>query len=294
MTINELKFNIENKVSLKKLVIFKISDNDFIPIQYIKEISKYENKSIKYIELLDEIDTLNVFNNISNDLYVYRTDNFDLKDNSIKTVTNLFIICKKITTDYYNEYIIEVPKLEDWQIKDYVYSLAEGVDTNKLDELINSCKNNIYALEQEINKLFIFSKDERKYVFEQLELDNAFGNTDEYNIFNFSNALIKKDIETLFKIYKKIKSSDIDPIGLVTILYNNFKNIINVQLSKNASAQELGLTPKQFWAIKYSCGYYSKEQLINAFKVITNIDKLIKTGYLSANDVIDYLLIKIL
>ena len=54
MTINELKLKIENKVNISEPVIFKITDDDFIPMQYIHEISKYENKSIQFIDDLTE------------------------------------------------------------------------------------------------------------------------------------------------------------------------------------------------------------------------------------------------
>ena len=128
MTIKDLKFYIENNSDINKLIIFKIADIDFIPIQYIKEIAKYMKKSIKYIDSVNGLSNINIFDDVSNILYVYRTDNFDIRDDSLKSIDNLFIICKKVCNDNYKDYIIDVPKLEDWQIKDFAYSLADGVD----------------------------------------------------------------------------------------------------------------------------------------------------------------------
>lgn len=295
MTIKDLKFYIENNSDINKLIIFKIADIDFIPIQYIKEIAKYMKKSIKYIDSVNGLSNINIFDDVSNILYVYRTDNFDIRDDSLKFIDNLFIICKKVCNDDYKDYVIDVPKLEDWQIKDFAYSLADGVDQSNLDTLVNSCKNNIYRLEYEIKKLSIFSKDERKYLYEQFVQDDVFSSLNEYNIFTFTNAILHRDIETLFKLYKNLETTGLDPMALVNILYNNFKKLIDVQLSKGLSPQQLGLTSSQYWAIKHqSCGCYTKDELVNIYRLLADIDRQLKTGYISSENIIDYLLVKIL
>lgn len=295
MTIKDLKFYIENNSDINKLIIFKIADIDFIPIQYIKEIAKYMKKSIKYIDSVNGLSNVNIFDDVSNILYVYRTDNFDIRDDSLKFIDNLFIICKKVYNDDYKDYVIDVPKLEDWQIKDFAYSLADGVDQSNLDTLVNSCKNNIYRLEYEIKKLSIFSKDERKYLYEQFVQDDVFSSLNEYNIFTFTNAILYRDIETLFKLYKNLETTGLDPMALVNILYNNFKKLIDVQLSKGLSPQQLGLTSSQYWAIKHqSCGCYTKDELVNIYRLLADIDRQLKTGYISSENIIDYLLVKIL
>ena len=295
MTIKDLKFYIENNSDINKLIIFKIADIDFIPIQYIKEIAKYMKKSIKYIDSVNGLSNINIFDDVSNIFYVYRTDNFDIKDDSLKFIDNLFIICKKVCNDDYKDYVIDVPKLEDWQIKDFAYSLADGVDQSNLDTLVNSCKNNIYRLEYEIKKLSIFSKDERKYLYEQFVQDDVFSSLNEYNIFTFTNAILHRDIETLFKLYKNLETTGLDPMALVNILYNNFKKLIDVQLSKGLSPQQLGLTSSQYWAIKHqSCGCYTKDELVNIYRLLADIDRQLKTGYISSENIIDYLLVKIL
>lgn len=295
MTIKDLKFYIENNSDINKLIIFKIADIDFIPIQYIKEIAKYMKKSIKYIDSVNGLSNINIFDDVSNIFYVYRTDNFDIRDDSLKFIDNLFIICKKVCNDDYKDYVIDVPKLEDWQIKDFAYSLADGVDQSNLDTLVNSCKNNIYRLEYEIKKLSIFSKDERKYLYEQFVQDDVFSSLNEYNIFTFTNAILHRDIETLFKLYKNLETTGLDPMALVNILYNNFKKLIDVQLSKGLSPQQLGLTSSQYWAIKHqSCGCYTKDELVNIYRLLADIDRQLKTGYISSENIIDYLLVKIL
>ena len=109
-----------------------------------------------------------------------------------------------------------------------------------------------------------------------------------------TNAILKKDLVAISHIFKDIENIDVEPIGLVTILYNNFKNVINVQLSNNPTADKLGMKSNQFNAIRYNCGYYSKESLNKILEILTNIDKQIKIGEMPIDILVDYLIIKIL
>ena len=74
----------------------------------------------------------------------------------------------------------------------------------------------------------------------------------------------------------------------------NIKNIINIQLDNKATAESLGMTTKQFNAIKYNIGYFNKQSLIEIFNIITDIDYKLKSGQLPANLIIDYLMLNIL
>ena len=96
-------------------------------------------------------------------------------------------------------------------------------------------------------------------------------------------------------VYKEIQNIDVEPFGLIALLINNFRNVIDVQLSRNATAESLGLSGKQFWAIKnYSCGFYNREELIEIFEFLNDIDYKIKSGELNTSILIDYIICKIL
>lgn len=285
MTINELKLKIENKVNISEPVIFKITDDDFIPMQYIHEISKYENKSIQFIDDLTEFLKNRLFFNNLNYIYVFKCDIFEL-DTSFDNLVDIFIICKSIKTKKYNKFITEVPKLENWQIKDYIMSLCSGIDVVNADMLIK-CQPDMYAINNEISKIKLFSKDEQLYILSKL-IENK--NVNNYNIFSFSNAIMGKNIQQISDVYNQIS---INPIQLLSILYNNFKLLLSIQLSKNISYQDLKISYPQFIAISHFCGIYTKNDLIRILKFLTGVDKQIKTGQLQTNEIIDYILIHI-
>ena len=298
MNIETLKKKIENKELDYDFTIFKISDINFIPLQYLDNIKKLKSCEITYLnnesKLIPTEDIFG-FSNNDYDMKVLFTDELNIDDIKILDSDNTFVVCKKIKEEeLYKDNIVYVPKLESWQIKDYVYSLCEGVNTKYLDKLIDICKNDIFRLEQEINKLNIFSEEDRQKLFQELLSENMFDDLSEHNIFDMSNAIIKKDYSSLRNLYLEIDNIDCEPLGLLTTLINNFRNIIFVQLGNNSSAEKYNMTTKQFWEVKYNCGFYKRDELIKIFNFLTDIDRQIKTGNFPMEILVDYIITKVL
>ena len=212
-------------------------------------------------------------------------------------VKNTFIICKKVAKeveDFYDEYIVDVPKLEDWQIKDFVYSTAQGVDIEDLDELIKVCNHDIFRINQELKKIKLFDEKERKYAFKDFKSDGIFSDLSELTIFDLSSAIMKRDVNTIRRVLEVIDQIDVEPIGLQKVLLNNFRDVILVQLNINPTPQyfeqKFGWKTGKFWAIKYTCSYYTKEQLVNIFKFLTSI----KFGDIPEDKLVSYLITHIM
>ena len=296
MKLQELKYELEHSSNFKDnlFIIFKYSDNDFLAKQYINQIAKLKQLPVVFIDKIEFNKSKDLFNinETPDQIRIFETNIFELDDVQLFSEQNLFVICKKITNEkLFEQNTINLPKLEKWQISDYVYSIANGVPEKDLDYLIELCNYDIYRLEQELKKLKIFDEKEQNYVFQSLKQDDAFNDLSNYSIFNFTNALLKKDKAQLLSIYKEIDRIDIEPVGLITVLYNNLKNIIKIQLARNPSPETTNIDKKQFYAIqKYSCGFYTPQQLIQLFLKITDLDRQFKSGYISVNYIIDYIL----
>jgi len=302
MDLKIFKQSIENKQVTIPFLIFQYVDNDFLPKQYLNAIKNILNVDIDYIEDINTIINLNndIFglSDSDNNLKVYVTDTFDNDNLNLLKENNTVVITKKLSDeskDTFKDNILIFPKLEDWQVKDYVYSLANGIAENKLDHLIEICKNDIYRLDKELSKLKLFTEQERKYVYDKFVDEGIFEDLSNHNIFDFTNAIIRKDIPSLISLYKEIEKIDVEPLGLVTTLYNNFRNIISIQLNPSATAEALGMPSNRFWAIKkYSCGFYNREQLLRSFYLITDIDRRLKIGEITTDIMIDYIVCHVL
>ena len=59
------------------------------------------------------------------------------------------------------------------------------------------------------------------------------------------------------KLYAELNKIDVEPLGLVKLLYDNLKVIISIQLDPNTTAESIGIASNRFWAIKKNnCGFY--------------------------------------
>ena len=303
MTLQELKLAIESGTIPDNLIIFKNSESSFIAAQYIRAIAVKKNLEINYVEDLKSVlkDYGSIFNSIDLEtdsiLNVYKVDTLKHIPHSLAQINNLIIITNKIedkeVENLFSSYIINVPKLEDWQWKDYVYSLCEGVEPSNLDWLLNICKDTD-RLHNEVQKISLFNAGERKYLFEDLIRDGFLDDLSSFNIFNIINMICRKDLDSLRNIILDLDKIDINEFGLLTLLTKNFKNLISVQLSFNPTPESTGLDTKQLYALKKMPKVYSQDQLVNIYSFLCDIDRQVKSGELPSEIMVNYLITKIL
>lgn len=301
LDIGTVKTSIETKSIDDKLIIFYCKDEYFIAYQYVKEIAKQKNKRIHYLESMPA-STSSAFDlfgtqDIEDDIRVFSCEEFISTNSQLAEEKNLYIITNKIdkkTKELFDEYIVEIPKLETWQIKDYVYSNAEGVDSKNLDWLIEVCQGDINRIDNELSKIKLFSENEQKYLFDSMKSEGAFRDVSTFNVFNITNAITSKDITLLLNSLREIKSIDAEPLGVVTLLYQGFRKLIQVWLAKNPTPDNTGLKSNVIYAINRSPRVYSKNQLLRCFLEMTDIDRKLKTGQIEISWLIDYTICKIL
>lgn len=302
MTLEEFKTSIEQKTVGNQLVIFVYEDVPFVADQYIREIAKIKNQKIQYLESIDSLSSgvADIFgmSDVKDGIRVYRVKEIEHLSDKLRYETDLYIVVNKIKDkdiqSLYSEYIINIPKLEGWQLKDYMYSVAEGVDQKSLDWLITASGEDIYRLENELDKFRLFGVNEQKYLFNDMLHDGAFVDLSSFNVFNITNAVTSRDYVTLKNALKEIKSFDAEPLGVVTLLYQGFKKLIQVWLAKQATPDNTGLKSNVIHALNKQPRVYTKEQLIAAFQLLNNIDKELKSGNIEIKWLIDYVICRVM
>ena len=279
------KKDIENNtlpLDNKLLIICKGKDisSEFIFTQYVKTFAKNNNLNI----IITEHAIGSIFGFDKENLYTVKTDKLENNDINFNSLIYYKSISKNIKSQFYSN-IVELPKLEKWQILDYI-STKSNIEL-KQAELLYKEYSDIYKLDIESKKLNIFGVNQFDNIVDQLIFNS------EYKLFDLTNAILQRDINKISLIYKT--NLEVDVFALLSILIKNFKLVIDIQLAKNASAESLGISGKQFWAIKnFNCNRYSREELIYIYKLLTSIDLYIKTGYMNTDIVKDYIIFKIL
>ena len=303
MDIKELKYSIENDSLDDSFLVLILEDpmttpdkwtssestSRVIAEQYIKRISKNKGLNIKYIDSIDEIQDDSFIED--DNLYVIVTDEW--KDD--RTHDNCIVICNK------SEKGIKIPKLVDWNVIDYLSNKLKGLEKRDFEWLVTKYKGDyreppMYRrLFNSIEKISIFDEKDQKEIFNELLDDGEYDSVSSATIFNLSDGILMRDIGLVKRVYLVKDYIDCDPLPLWTILYKNFRTISLIENNKSISAKDLGMSDKQFFVTKkYKTGHYKKDELVKIMSILTNIEYLYKFGGLSVNQLIDYLIIKII
>ena len=282
MDIKKLKEKIVNNTLDDSLQIFKYQDNKFLCYHYIDVICKNRNLEKLVIESLSDL-------NLNGDLfneevkYLYVLDVEKLTENIDADLKNIIVVCKEVPKDLEVDYT-DISKLINWQVEDYVQMRLPGLNEKEVKWLCEVAQYDIYRLDNECKKLEIFNKASQEIIFKQINQENGYVDLNPTTIFNFTNALIKKDYVTLNNILSELENIDIEAVGLTTIMLKQIKNLIDIQINPKNTASSLNMNPKQFNAIKYNVGKFTNDQLINMFEFLTDIDYRLKNGELTLDE----------
>lgn len=284
MDIKSLKTKIENNDLDDSLMLWKCPPgSELVVSQYLKKIAENKHLVLKYIDSIDEIVGDSFLKDIN--LYVFLSKKYNEKYNN----NNLIVICEETK----NTDAIVFPKLEAWQVVDFAKSFLPGVNIEILNELIKGYSEYQLFI-SDMEKLAIFDEEDQNYLvddlFDQLNI------TPTLTVFDLSNALLRHDIKLAKEVLKVKDRIDLTPMHLLTILLNNVKKVLDIQLGgNNVRASDLGISDKQFFVIKkYNCGIYSNAKLISIYETLLDIENKFKFKELEVCDIIDYIVCKIL
>lgn len=163
------------------------------------------------------------------------------------------------------------------------------------EDLVKLCGCNYGRIQNELYKLNILAKV-NKYSLETAYLEAKKSNIIHQEIgdiiFDFTNAIVERNIVKAYDLYEKIKKTDEGPLKLVTVLYNSFRNILIVQSTpQNQRTEEiLGISRAQIFVTSQKCDRYNIYELVDIVKLLQKMEKGIKTGEVDVSFVMEYIM----
>lgn len=299
MTLPELKQLLEQGEIPTHPIIMRCDLNHYIPTQYAKKWAENKQLRIQYVDDLSDIqDMAWMQSDIPNTLSIYKVAKVEDLDESIKSYKgSLLIISPSIAAKIVKSFadmVIEVKALERWQIKDYLNVVCAGLQEAQVEQLIDSYEDSVSQLMIEVDKLMGFPEGVRKDYFEELKASGNLVLVDKATIWDFVNALQNKDITTLRSLLTRLQAIDVEPTGLITTVHGMLKKLIKVWLNPHPTEANTGLSSKQIYAIGRLQRTYDQTQLIKAMKMITDVECRLIDGQLSEDEIIDYIVVKLL
>lgn len=110
-------------------------------------------------------------------------------------------------------------------------------------------------------------------------------------IFDFTDSIVTRNVKRAYALYPKIlKTEDGASLKLISVLYNQFRNILMVQSTpfKERTEQQLGLTKGQIYMTAQKCDHYNLFELVNIVKLLRSLERGIKIGTVEDSFAMEY------
>lgn len=197
---------------------------------------------------------------------------------------------------------------------------VEFVDCNKLDEkwlgiwikqnakqhsitmgdsaiskLVDLSSQNLAKISTELSKLASYvgeGGEVTKELVERLVEEDR-----EYQIFELSEQAGKRNREGVFAILSSILEREKNPAGIVTLLYNHFRKLLNISLSNKADADLsalMGVKPYAVKMMRLQVKNFSPKLLKRIVSMLSDLELAIKSGKMVGEIAIYYAISNIL
>ncbi len=275
---------IINKIDSEDKVYYDLSNSSFSSIiDEASMISLFSNKKIIIASNFDiskikenEFDYLvKYLDNINNDVYIIlMASKVDARVKSYKLFKehfNIIDVTKMDNTTKIMDYIAKIIKDKGYKISKY-----------DLEYFMQKVGNDVVNINLELDKLFAYREEEKVINREDIDLlviDNI-----ENVIYEFTNAVLEKDIEKISFMYNNFKKENISYDYLIASLANVFRQayIIKVLDNDNKSNLEISkvIGKKEFYVKKMleRLYIYSLDDLSDLIITLANIELEYKSG----------------
>ena len=243
--------------SSKKIIIGrefdtkKMNDND---LDYLKRYIDNINKEVYIVLIAKKIDA--------------RSKEYKIFKDSFKV----------IETDKNNDSDKDILKYIDSYILDKGYR----IDRYNLEYLLSKLGNNIDNIKIELDKIFLYLDNDKEINREVIELlisDNI-----DNIIYEFTNAVLDKDYDTVMKMYSEFKIENIGYDYLLVSLDNVFRQALIIKMLYNQGSSNSDIAKvigkKEFYVKKMleRLYNYKEDELARMIDRLAIIDRDYKTG----------------
>ena len=294
MTLKDLKNAIMQKTLSNNFLILKNVENPlkdsnavFLSEQYLKEISKARNLEITPINSIYEPlqSTLSLLVPTAT-LNVLKVDIFEETSLDYSQFLDTIVICNKIDTKILpllTDFIVEIPKLENWHIEDYVKTLVPNTSATNLNWLTKSTDYKIHRILNELDKVKLFNQGEHENIIKALRNDTQ---SDLYRNFDLEKELDIKEFSAQ-SVANAVVNKNMSQVGYF-LLRRQFFNF--------------DITLFNYWALKLLVDKvpltFAADQaaLIDKIDFVSGISNRIRKGELelSNSSLFDYISLNLL
>lgn len=286
LIFNALKINITD-LNFIKFIGENVNFNDVVKALNTMPVFDEKKLVVVYLNIKTSITELNTLNdylknyNPQSVLVVVLGESADVKLNQ-----NLFEVvdCNRLGEEITNKFVLS-------ELKNY----NTNITPQALKKLNEYCVYDLTKIVKELSKLTSYVAN--KKLIEEKDVELLVNKTLEFQIYELTENLAKKNKEKVFEILDVLKNKKDSYKTLLPLIYNHFRRLFYVATS-NLSKSELGamLGVKDYAitvAFKQS-KMFPKIKLKQIINIIAELDYELKTTAISNELGIEYLVLRIL
>ena len=166
-------------------------------------------------------------------------------------------------------------------------------------ELAKMCNNDYSQILMESDKLVRLSEAANIGIEESFNRAKSFGLIYQpigEIVFELVDNICRRNSNAVFKLLEGLKEQGDNVLGVISLIYNNFRSMLLVQSAGNSKdlSSRTGLTGWEIKLAKEKGQRYQIGELVRALRIIRETEKGIKTGKIEMGIALDYIMVMIL
>lgn len=287
----DAKNKIIQKLNISKINVSLFTDENFDVNNTLNACNQFSFFSEKRMVIVQDL-----AKELTND-NKFRFENYSKNPNIDCVLILIDTISSKVFDFMKNVEVIEC-KPNDFFVQNYIKNnvekLGNTISLQNCKKLNDYCLGNLNRITLEIKKLSDYV-GKNKEITAQV-IDNLVFKDTELKVFDLTNALGVRDGNRALKILNDMITSGEPPIKILGLINANFRRMMFAKINKGSNADlAKALNVKEFAIAKAkeSASFFSASQLKNIINLLLEADYNIKSGVMSQENVLYYVVCKI-
>ena len=187
--------------------------------------------------------------------------------------------------------VIEFNKLEDAILVRYIQKDLPGLSTENCKELIDICESDYSRILLEIDKIKQYEQSNVNDAFNTLLERGAVYKAPKDTIFDFVNAVLEREAAKAWDLLYQANAVGDGSLRLLFTLYNSVRTMLILQSAKGKAEGVNGWVAKNISKYK---GNYSNGELVHLMSLIKEAETGIKTGMITDDIAMEYVLVEVM
>ncbi len=199
--------------------------------------------------------------------------------------------------NYFKDIVVTFEKVGANVLMKYAMRKLPGLNPNYAYDLVHRADLDYNRMMMECDKLKNLAQAmniDTDHAYKRMVQENQIYTSPQNVIFDFVDAICKRKEAKAFELLKELKEVGYSPIGVMSLLYSNFKNMYILNAGGEDPLKRLGVSQWQINRIKEKGLNYTLGELIYNIKRITLADKKVKSGAGDPDKILELLIINIL